>query len=167
VNASTKEQDAALLADVASDHINDVIDFQVKCRDVTPLPPPSGGCRRCAPRRITRGNPLRADTVDPGTITTTRGPRPPLSAHRQTADGQRPVNQAVPHRTSASSINGASLAVCPPAGRPVPNSPTSRHSGASSERAGVASPACAPGGVSTGLLDGYACALFHKACYAR
>jgi hypothetical protein len=37
VNAGTKEQDALLLADDASDLFNDVINFQVKRRDVTPL----------------------------------------------------------------------------------------------------------------------------------
>jgi hypothetical protein len=44
VNAGTKEQDAALLADDMSDLPNDVINLRVKRRDV-PLPPAQGGCR--------------------------------------------------------------------------------------------------------------------------
>jgi hypothetical protein len=62
VSASAQEQDAALLADVASDHFNDVIDFQAKCRDVTPFRQ-RREVAAVAPRRITRGNPLRASTV--------------------------------------------------------------------------------------------------------
>ena len=59
MSAGTKEQDAVLLDDVASDHFNDAIDSQVKSRDVTPFRqrgklPPSRAAKDPP------GNPLRA-----------------------------------------------------------------------------------------------------------
>ena len=82
MSAGTKEQDAALLADVVSDHFNDVFDLRVKSRDV----PPSASVGRLPPSRAAKDHPPQTAASrhrDPEEITTTPSPGPPLSGYRQ------------------------------------------------------------------------------------
>jgi hypothetical protein len=67
MNAGTKEQDALLLADGASDQSDDVVNFQVMRRHVTP---PSIGVRDVASAysaESPHGKPKRFDPVTQGT----------------------------------------------------------------------------------------------------